>query len=244
MDFIAVASALRAYNQTQFSREIDPADEMWNTGQAWYWNVGRSGLDCIMRGLAASPIAEPRSILDLACGYGRVARHISAAFPAVRLIWCDIEGAEFCAKHFGGEAICSDRELLNVRLPCVDAVWVGSLFTHVAEPRARTWLAHIVACLNPGGVMIATFHGRTTMRLYRSALPHMTPMLDRIEAECLATGWGYEAYDTATDPEWGFSVLAIDRLARVAADVPGTLIGGLAEGGWAANQDVLVLVKN
>ena len=160
-----------------------------------------------------------------------------------RLIWCDVDGAEFCAQKFGGEAIRSSHELLNVELPQVDAVWVGSLFTHVAEHRGRQWLRHIAACVNPGGVLVATFHGRVTTKLYRSALPDMTPLIDRIEAECSVTGWGYEAYDAAKDPEWGFSVTAVDHLARIAAEVPDTRIGGITEGGWAGNHDVLTLVK-
>jgi hypothetical protein len=35
-----------------------------------------------------------------------------------------------------------------------------------------------------------------------------------------------------------------DCLARLAAEVPDTRIGSLSEGAWAANHDVLVLIKN
>ena len=84
-----------------------------------------------------------------------------------------MDGAEFCARTFGGEAIKSNHDLLKVELPRVDAVWIGSLFTHVTEHRARAWLRHITASLNPGGVMVATFHGRVTLKLYRNALPDM-----------------------------------------------------------------------
>jgi SAM-dependent methyltransferase len=244
VDLNSAAAVLRNYESNPFSREIDPADEMWNAGPSWYWGVGRSGLDCIIKGLLASPTPYPRSILDLACGHGRVARHIRSAFPDVRLVWCDISGPDFCVKHFGGEALGSDRELLRVELPRVDAIWIGSLFTHVTEQRARAWLTHICACLNPGGALIATFHGRTTAQLYRSALPDVTPIIDRIEPQCLAAGWGYEPYDAAVDPEWGFSMSAVDCLARLAAAVPDTRIGNLSEGAWAGNQDVLVLIKN
>jgi SAM-dependent methyltransferase len=243
MDLKSAAAVLRTYDSNPYSREIDPDDEMWNAGPEWYWNVGPSGLDCILKGLLASPIPYPRSILDLACGHGRVARHIRSAFPDVRLIWCDIAGPEFCAKTFGGEALRSDHDLLNVDLPRVDAIWIGSLFTHVTEDRARAWLAHICTRLNPGGAMIATFHGRTNAKLYRASLPATTPDIDRLEQQCMADGWGYVAYDAAVDPEWGSSMTRVDWLARLAADVPDTRIGGLSEGGWAANHDVLALIK-
>jgi SAM-dependent methyltransferase len=242
MDIETGAHIMRTYGQNPISQEIDPADQMWITGPDWYWDVGRNGLDCLIKGLLVSPIPEPRSILDLACGYGRVGRHLASAFLSTRLVWCDVDGAEFCARTFGGEAIKSDHELLNVELPRVDAVWVGSLFTHLPEHRARVWLRYIAACLNPGGVMVVTFHGRVMTKLYRAALPDMSLIIDRIEPECAATGWGFEPY--GTDPLWGFSLSAVGHLATIAAEVPDTKIGGIVEGGWAANQDVLVLVKD
>jgi hypothetical protein len=213
MDLNTAAGVLRTYENNPFSREIDPADEMWNAGPESYWGVGRSGLDCIIKSLLASPISH-------------------------------IAGPDFCARCFGGEALRSDHELLNVELPRVDAIWSGSLFTHLTEHRSRAWLGHVCARLNPRGALIASFHGRTTARLYRSAHPAATPIIDRIEPQCLTAGWGYEAYDAAVDPEWGFSMTTVDGLARIAAAVPDTRIGGLAEGAWAANQDVLVLIKN
>ena len=245
MDIQSAADAMQRYRKKPFCRVVDPADEMWTTGPDWYWSVGQSGLDCVLRGLLASQVeGPPHSILDLACGYGRVGRHLVTAFPAQKFFWCDVQGPEFCVKHFGGEAVHSEHELLNVELPKVDAVWVGSLFTHVPERRARAWLAHVADCLNPGGVMIATFHGRTSIQLYRTALQEMIPIIDRVEPDCLVTGWGYHSYDAAIDPEWGFSMTAIDRLARIAAAVPGVRIRGLTEGGWAGNHDVLVLLKS
>ena len=242
MDIETAAQIMRVYQTTPFSRDLSPEDMMWITGPDWYWDVGRSGLDCLLKGLLASPIPAPASVLDLACGFGRVGRHIAAAFPQTRLIWCDVEGADFCAQTFGGEVVQSQHELLNVKLPMVDAIWVGSLFTHVPEPRARLWLNHITSALNPGGVMVATFHGRVTTALYRSALPSVVPILDRIEPVCATTGWGFEPYDK--DPQWGFSLTSVGRLAAVASEVPHTKIGTLVEGGWSYNQDVLALVRD
>jgi SAM-dependent methyltransferase len=242
MDIETASSVMQTYGQNGISREIDPSDHMWITGPDWYWDVGRDGLNCLLKGLLNSPIPEPGSILDLACGHGRVSRHIAAAFPAARLSWMDVEGQDFCAKAFGGEAVPSEHELLNTAVPAADAIWVGSLFTHVPEDRARSWLRHITASLNPGGVLVATFHGRVTSTLYRAAQPDLTPILDRIEPQCAASGWGFEPSDD--DPLWGFSISDIGHLATIAAETPDTKIGGLIEGGWAANHDVLTLVRD
>lgn len=243
MNIPALARVYARYEATALDRTIDPADHMYNTGPDWYWTVGRSGVDCVLHGLATSPLDEPLSILDLACGHGRVARHLRAAFPEARFFWCDVEGADFCARQFGGEAISSSHELLDIRLPPVDLVWIGSLFTHVTERRAGRWLAHVAACLNPWGVLIATFHGRTSLELYRRVALGDMKQLDRIEADWRINGWGYEAYNRAVDPEWGSSMTTLGRIAEIAGGVPGTRIGALSEGAWAANHDVLTLIR-
>ena len=53
MDLNTAAAVLRTYESNPFLREIDPADAMWNAGPEWYWSVGRSGLDCIIKLLHA-----------------------------------------------------------------------------------------------------------------------------------------------------------------------------------------------
>jgi SAM-dependent methyltransferase len=243
MNFSNIAAALDEYDGVDLNRTIDPNDVMWTSGPDWYWSVGRSGLDCVLRGLLESPLSEPRSVLDLACGYGRVGRHLVACFPEASFFWCDVEGADFCAEHFGGEALLATRNLLDTPLPKVDVVWIGSLFTHLTEARTRAWLQHVAASLNDGGIIVATFHGRSTGDMYRRAKFGDMMQLGRVETEASARGWGFEAYDAARDPEWGFSWTRLSRLAEIAAAVPQTRVVGLIEGGWAANHDVLTLLR-
>jgi hypothetical protein len=240
MDLRRIGEIYAAYLDRQISREIHPADHMWNTGQAWYDVVGRSGVECVLRGLAATQLQTVGSVLDLACGHGRVARHLRACFPEAQMFFCDMEGADFCATTFGGTAIISENDLLRVKLPAVDVIWVGSLFTHVSEDRTSAWIAHAASRLNPHGVLVATFHGRTSLQLLRGQVE--PGLLDRVARAFEPDGYVWESYGGDWG-DWGVSAVTPSRLLAIASRVPGVHIGGFTEGAWAANHDVLTLVR-
>jgi hypothetical protein len=120
---------------------LDPRDHMFNTGPDWYWAVGESGLRAVRKALTLADEPAVRRVLDLPSGHGRVGRYLRAGFPDAELFFCDIdaEGAEFCARTFGGTAIASKPALTEAVLPqqC-DMIWVGSLFTHRRSRPDRT----------------------------------------------------------------------------------------------------------
>jgi len=243
MDLPQLASILARYEAAELDRTIHPADRMWNTGADWYWSVGLSGLQCVLAGLGMTwQTHEPETIIDFGCGYGRVGRHLRAAFPGSNIHWCDLDGAAFCAEHFGGEAIVSDLDPEAVKLPQADVIWVGSMFTHLTEASTRRWLHCLSRHLKPDGVLVTTYRGRKSTSLYR-ARGVLSGMVERLEAGRQRTGWGFEKYDWSGPAEWGVSLASPAKLAEIGASVPDTHIGGIREGGWANNQDVLTLVK-
>ena len=119
MDIPQLAAILARYEAAELDRTIHPADRMWNI---WTRNgtglSELSGLQCVLAGLGMTwQTREPETIIDFGCGYGRVARHLRAAFPASNFHWCDFDGATFCAERFGGDAIVSDIDPEAVKLP-------------------------------------------------------------------------------------------------------------------------------
>ena len=244
MQLPQLAAILARYEAAELDRTIDPADGMWKTGPDWYWSVGLSALHCVLAGLGMSwQSRDPGTIIDFGCGYGRVGRHLRAAFPASRFYWWRPDGATFCAKHFGGEAIISNIDPAAVELPAADVIWVGSMFTHMTEANARQWLHRLAGHLRPEGILVATFHGRRSTAIFRARGGNMSRMVDRIEADRPPLGWGFEKYDPAAPAEWGVSISSPVKLAEIGASIPDTHIGGIREAGWSNNHDVLTLVK-
>jgi SAM-dependent methyltransferase len=121
---------------------------------------------------AGRPLDSFQSILDFGCGSGRVTRFFKPAARAARLFGCDIDrpAIEWCSKNlsdvgqftvnpFEPPAPYSDR--------CFDFIFVFSVFTHLPEAMQFAWLADLKRMLQPGGVLLATFHGTA----YRSGVP-------------------------------------------------------------------------
>jgi SAM-dependent methyltransferase len=140
-------------------------------------HVGGTGRDFILGGFdvaqAASELLEERggrrldyfkAILDFGCGSGRVMRFFKPAAPGARLYGCDIDrpAIEWCSAKLSeiGEfavnpaeppAPHSDRSF--------DFIFVFSVFTHLPEPMQLAWLEDLKRMLQPGGLLLATFHG-------------------------------------------------------------------------------------
>lgn len=81
--FPQITSRYRSYleNQHQISTVTHPAEPMLNAG---YINVGRSAIGMIAASMVAAGLPSPKRVLDLACGYGRVARYLKVFFRTAR----------------------------------------------------------------------------------------------------------------------------------------------------------------
>lgn len=104
--------------------------------------------------------AEP-SLLEFACGYGRITRHLAEAYHG-RHHACDIDPAAlaFSRHHFGVTTCPSAHEPRDWNPPRLyDRIFVASLFTHLPERTWAAWLARLASALAPRGVLIFTTHG-------------------------------------------------------------------------------------
>jgi SAM-dependent methyltransferase len=240
MDFAELGLIWSHYRKTEVNRTIHQHDDMWLSGKEWYWPLGHSCVECVLRGLSTTTLPRVGAVLEVACNYGRSGRHLRAAFPEAQIWFNDIhEGADFCASEFRGYSLRLDLEMARPPLPKFDLVWIGSLFTHLTEPKTRSWLNYLSPQLNEAGIMVATFHGRRSAEIFRN---QFGDFVDATWPVARQTGWGYAPYDKA-QPEWGFSMNTVAKLAELAEGAPGMRIGDLTEAGWGGNHDVLTLVR-
>ncbi len=127
-----------------------------------YFRSGLSALQVVGRVLDGYfPAAKGLRILDFACGYGRATRFFVHAYPENRFTASDIltDAVRFQARELGVEAFPSAAKPED--LVCQDrfhAVVVLSLFSHLPPATFESWLARLLALLEPGGLLLFSVH--------------------------------------------------------------------------------------
>jgi SAM-dependent methyltransferase len=168
------------------SRAISPHERMPTGDVDGYLEVGRSALSAIRLAQLAAATPSFLSILDMACGHGRVTRWLKAGYPDAQITACDVleNGVDFCARTFGAIPVHSSPALAPETFPDrYDLIFVGSLLTHVDVDQWDRLIALWRRLLRPGGMLVVTTHGdlvAARMRaghLYGYPAPSITRML-------------------------------------------------------------------
>lgn len=139
----------------------------------WFLHSGRICLSCICSILERNGIrAESlRAILDFGCGCGRVLRHWRLP-QETRLYGTDVsrEMISWCRKNLGrlGEFSTNDAfPPLRFSGKTFDLIYAVSVFTHLSETQAHSWMEEMARILKTGGVFLLSLHGQ-------SRLPELT----------------------------------------------------------------------
>ena len=225
--------------------QISPNDVMYRTDPDHYYFWGRSAIRAILWVLYALGKEEPRQILDLPSGHGRVLRSIKATFPSAALTAADVDrdGVDFCSRTFQAKAVYAAESPSETKsVDRYDLVWCGSLVTHFDAQRSRSLLERLGAALSPGGILIFTTHGP----YYRSRIADGTLNFSIASARRLVLnydkeGFGYQDY--LNDSGYGISASSPEWISRTVADIEGLELGCYASRGWGGFQDVYGCTK-
>lgn len=227
---------------------IGHKDGMFKKGQEdHYFAVGRSALEAVRLAMMAAGRADFRRILDLPCGHGRVLRALKGAFPQAHFTACDLNraGVDFCVEQFGATGDYSNPEPGKIALEGpYDLIWSGSLLTHLSEGPYIEFLKLFARLLEPGGVFVATTHGRhvaARMRGGKQAYKLAPESVPGVVAQYDACGFGYADYPKAGG--YGISVNTPEWLLRKVGEVPGLRVAMFSERFWDGHQDVVACVK-
>jgi SAM-dependent methyltransferase len=246
-DLGAVNRALSA-ESLEVVQEILPRDPMYAYSPDSYFEAGSRALRCIQLALLTAERASVTSILDFACGGGRVLRYLKAAYPEANLTACDLypRCLAFCAKQFGAQTLVSSARLEDTQIGGpYDLIWVGSLFTHVGEKDWRQLLTMFDAALSPRGVLVFTAYGRAIADLLRGGRVSLslTPEhREQILSDYDERGFGFFA-DQYPEMEHGDALAARWWVGRELDRFPDLSLLLYIEQAWL-DQDVIACVKS
>jgi SAM-dependent methyltransferase len=227
--------------------EISPRDAMLNPKRRQgYFDVGHSAIRSIRLGVQTAGAEEPRRILDMPSGHGRVLRWLQAEFPGASLAACDIDAdaIDFCARTFGATPIQGkvDFDAIAVDEP-YDLIWCGSLFTHIGPAAWTKLTAFLKSALVTDGVVVFSVHGRFVaerMRRGDSKYGLDDAGVRRAIESYDESGFGYADYPT--EPGWGISLSTASHVVRHVERSSNLRLVGYTEHAWA-HHDVVACAR-
>jgi SAM-dependent methyltransferase len=175
------------------------------------------------------------SVLDFACGYGRVGRHFRNVLPEVRYVGMDVhaDAVRFNREKLGLEMLRSALEAQDVFvLQKFDLIFALSFFSHVRDRQFLAWLIELHAMLKPEGILMFTTHGRMSHRLFMPELAVDDRGYGMMESS--------EQFDLSTD----FYIHAVtykEYVDRMIDAVKGLQLLRFSEGDWFGHQDIYIV---
>lgn len=116
-------------------------------------------------------VPDGGSLLDVGCGYGRLASAIHAVRPDVNIVGTDF-ALNYCRLFTAhGASVCGDASRLPFRPGSFDAATVVTVLMYLAPEERPAALGRIMACLRPGGRALVVDCGKEFMSLVAALRP-------------------------------------------------------------------------
>jgi len=225
------------------SIRVHHGDGMYAGDAFHYLSVGLSATRCIQEALlSAGKELGDGSILDFACGFGRVLRFLRASFPNSEITAAEIDGSalDFCCRSFSVTPLLSKTPLRDLNLPRqFDLIWCGSLLTHIDEQATSDLLHFFRDHLSSRGLCVFTTHGWRSIEFIQSKKKTYGLSEDarqKVIRQFQSKGYGYADYPNQSC--YGISVVTHQRMRELARGVGGWDETLFLEHGWDNHQDV------
>lgn len=210
---------------------------------ASYLDNGRSIARCLVDVLSAQGVAlKHLVVLDFACGPGRVIGELASAAESCTLYGSDIDAQAIAwasenlsaLARFSVNTTAAPTDYASAMF---DVIYSVSLFTHLDASAQDEWLAEMQRLLKPGGVLLATTHGRFTLdsctpgeraSLQRDGFVYRTDRKGRFKVDGLPDFYQTTFHTVAyVRQHWGHYLPVVAHI----------------EGGLNGHQDIVVMRK-
>ncbi|HTD57746.1 MAG TPA: class I SAM-dependent methyltransferase [Solirubrobacteraceae bacterium] len=209
--------------------------------------------DMVVDALASAgiDIAGADTALDFGCSSGRVVRVLAAAYPDIHWHGCDpnAPAIEWASENLSGIDffVSEDAPPLPLSDGSLDLAYAISIWSHFAPELGLHWFEEMHRVLRPGGHLVCTTHGLTSIAYY-ATLDLRTPeqsleIRDALyrDGSWYAPEFGEEGDWGVVNPDWGTAFLSPEwMLAKLC---PAWRILEFAPGRNQENQDVYVLQR-
>jgi len=147
------------------NRDVHPNDEMFKTGKLslpqegqafhyYFYSGGRVAHRLQNYLLSAGHRPARMSMLDFACGYGRVTRYFDLLFNHVTASDLEPEMLDFVGDRFAQRVVPSSQDIERVALDNYDLVFSFSLLTHLNPEIWSDWFWKLASAVKPGGLFV------------------------------------------------------------------------------------------
>ncbi len=189
--------------------------------------------------------------LDFGCSSGRVVNVLAAAYPELEWNGCDPNRGAIAWADANLPGIRFFQSADHPPLPLADgSLGLGvaiSIWSHFEPHLGLEWFREMHRLIRPGGCLVMTTHGLTSIGLY-ATLGLRAPEQSRLIADALyrdghwyAAEFGEQGDWGVTNPSWGTAFLSPEWvLAQLS---PGWRVLEFAPGRNQDNQDVYVLQR-
>jgi SAM-dependent methyltransferase len=251
----AVNAIAVQYEAAAVNEVIAPSDDYFDPANAGslanYLRIGRNAIELILQAMLIANKSCLKTVLDMPCGFGRVARHFAAAFPEAALWVCDLyeDRIAFCAEHFRGNPLLSKVNLSELSFPTsFDLIWCGSLLTHLPKSKFLDTLRLVSRSLAPDGIAVVTTIGRFSPWFHHTHYKYLSDeRFILAERGFYKTGFGYVDYAdpvSIDSPTYGISLSSAAFVVSAIEEDDSVQIVSFTERGWDRHQDVLVFRKS
>jgi SAM-dependent methyltransferase len=209
--------------------------------------------DLILDALTSSGVAmgDIHSALDFGCSSGRVVRVLAAAHPEIEWHGCDpnapaiswaqenLKGIQFFASGDDPPLALADHSL--------DLIYAISIWSHFAPGLGLRWFEEMHRLLRPGGHLVCTTHGLTSIAHYAMNELRTVEQSEEIREALYREGcwyapeFGEEGDWGVVNPDWGTAFLSPEWM--LAQLCPRWRVVEFAPGRNQDNQDVYVLQR-
>jgi len=210
LDAVASKPALRYYHAVR------------SYFQGGEWNAAE--VDKVLRDHGFS-LRDSRSLLEFACGWGRVTRHLVHLGDPARITVSDIDprAVDFVRRTLGVRGFYSTRSAPDlIHDGRYELIVVVSLFSHLPLAHWGPWLRRLGELLEPGGVILLSTLGM-------HAFDVNVPAADRRAFERVTDGFFYhganETHGRLSEDAYGTAYVEDTFVTAAAAEsFPGRLV--------------------